>query len=64
MQERVTTIAIATVGKIITIEREIKERSKEIVQKDKSDNFITRSNREKSNIAKEKLNSIIIISNF
>ena len=54
-REIVTTIAIVIVGRAITIKRQIKERSKEILVKNqenkiKSDNF-TRSNIEKSNIA-------------
>ena len=54
-RKRATTIAVAIVGRAITLEREQSKRSKELIKKKnakriKSDNF-TRSNREKSNIA-------------
>ena len=55
MRERATTIAIAIVGRAITLKREPSKRKQRIDTKNdakriKSDNF-TRSNREKSNIA-------------
>ena len=45
-----TTIAIRIDGRAITIEREIKRKSKEIIAKKIRSNNFTRSNREKSNI--------------
>ena len=55
MRERATSIAIAIVGRAITLERKpFKKKQRTDTKKDakriKSDNF-TRSNREKSNIA-------------
>ena len=55
MRERATTIAIAIVGRAITLEREpTKKKQRTDTKMDakriKSDNF-ARSNREKSNIA-------------
>ena len=53
------TIAIAIVQRAITIEREIKERSKEIIPKKvkKKENYnFTKNNREKSNIVCRMIN--------
>ena len=58
-----TTIAIAKVGRVITLEKAIKKKEKKniksIGKKDKSDNF-TGKNREKSNIANITFRKILI----
>ena len=63
-RERATTIAFAIVGRAITLERKLsKKKQRTDTKKDgkriKNDNF-TRSNREKSNIAIEILEKLMI----